>query len=327
MQTATSEPAERFERMQLKVLAARWEAEGITSYEFVHPDGAPLPLWTPGAHVDVHLPSGLVRQYSLCGETTDRDKYRVAVLELPNGRGGSREAHRELRPGAVVTVGVPRSNFELRESPRYLFVAGGIGITPLLPMIREVQKRGAPWELVYGARSQKHFAFIDELRAMDSGHIKFIAQDMDGHPDLAELVNRAKYADVYCCGPAALMDALSSAMERTGRLGSLHLERFSPTSRTASAAESHDNFEVELARSQLVVSVPSEMTILEAIRAVGVDHPSSCEMGICGTCETNVLSGEVDHRDSILTEGEKTAGSTMMICVSRARCPKLVLDI
>lgn len=194
--------------LPLRVVAARWEAESVTSFEFASPDGADLPPWEPGAHVDVHLPSGTVRQYSLYGDPADRTRYRIAVLELPQGRGGSVKAHRELRPGRVVHIGLPRTNFALAEAERYVFVAGGIGITPILPMVREVAARGA------------------------------------------------------------------------------------------------------------------------TVREAGVEHPSSCEMGFCGTCETAVLSGEVDHRDDLFTEEERLTCASMLICVSRAKGrDRLVLDI
>jgi hypothetical protein len=146
--------------LPLRVVAAHWEAKSITSYEFARADGGELPAWEPGAHVDVHLPSGMVRQYSLCGDPADSTRYRIAVLELPAGRGGSVEVHRELRPGRVIEIGLPRSSFILAEADRYVFVAGGIGITLMLPMIREVQRRGGAWELVYGARTAEHFAFV-----------------------------------------------------------------------------------------------------------------------------------------------------------------------
>ncbi|WP_125612705.1 PDR/VanB family oxidoreductase [Specibacter cremeus] len=327
--------------LEVRVLAARREAEAVTSFEFARPGGGLLPAWAPGAHIDVHLPSGTVRQYSLCGDPADTGTYRIAVLELPAGRGGSVEAHRELRPGQTLRIGLPRENFGLAEAERYVFMAGGIGITPLLPMIREVARRGRPWRLVYGARSADHFAFLPELHGIDgaSGRasVELVAQDTDGHPDLAAIVAGSDGAAVYCCGPGGLMDALADQMDRAGRLPDLHLERFAPA---APAVRSNDDggsgsgasvadgaFQVELGRSGLVVDVAAGVTILEAVRAAGVDHPSSCEMGFCGTCEAKVISGEVDHRDDLLTEQERAAGTCMMLCVSRAKCARLVLDL
>jgi tetrachlorobenzoquinone reductase len=307
----------------VRVHAARWEAEGVASYELVPVDGGELAAWTPGAHIDVHLPSGTIRQYSLCGDPTDLGSYRIGVLELPYGRGGSVEVHRELRPGVRIRISEPRSNFGLVDASRYLFVAGGIGITPLLPMIRQVARAGAPWELVYGARTSEHFAFAAELGGYGE-RVRFVAQDVDGLPDLSRLLDAADGVEVFCCGPVSLMDALAAEMSRAGAADHLHIERFSPAPESSSGAA---GFEVELARSGRVIQVGADVTVLDAVRSAGVDAPSSCEMGICGTCETKVLSGVVDHRDELLTDAEKAQGSVMMICVSRAQCPRLVLDL
>ncbi|MFV9452664.1 PDR/VanB family oxidoreductase [Rhodococcus sp. NM-2] len=307
--------------LSLRVVVARWEAESVTSYEFARADGGELPAWEPGAHVDVHLPSGTVRQYSLCGDPADSTRYRIAVLELPAGRGGSVEVHRELRPGRLIEVGRPRSNFALTEADRYVFVAGGIGVTPMLPMIREVQRRGETWELVYGARTAEHFAFVNEL---DASAVQLVPQDTSGHLDLEAIVASSAGAAVYCCGPTPLMDALVERMSKAGRADDLYLERFAASAPTvASSCE----FEVELARSEKVVPVRPDQTVLEAVRDAGIDHPSSCEMGICGSCEVKVLGGDVDHRDDLLTETERAQCNSMMICVSRARGDRLVLDL
>ncbi|MFF2300510.1 PDR/VanB family oxidoreductase [Arthrobacter sp. NPDC058127] len=311
--------------IRVRVIATRREAESVTSFELASPDGSLLPSWQPGAHIDVHLPSGTVRQYSLCGDPGDATSYRIAVLELPQGRGGSVEAHRELRPGHVLKIGVPRENFSLAPAQRYVFVAGGIGITPLLPMIREVQRSGKQWTLFYGARSVDHFAFVDELQSLDEPSVRLLSQDTGGHPDLAAIVDGAAGAAVYTCGPAGLMDALSEQMERAGRVSELHLERFAPAAPAAVATDG--GFDVELSRSGIVVGVGGGESVLEAVRAAGVEHPSSCEMGICGTCEVKVLSGHIDHRDELLTDAERAAGNCMMMCVSRAKSPRLVLDL
>ncbi|MDF3306323.1 PDR/VanB family oxidoreductase [Rhodococcus sp. T2V] len=317
MSTSSSDP----QTLPLRVVSARWEAESITSYEFARSDGGELPAWEPGAHVDVHLPSGTVRQYSLCGDPADPSRYRIAVLELPAGRGGSVEVHRELRPGRVVEIGRPRSNFALTEAGRYVFVAGGIGITPMLPMIREVQRRGGTWKLVYGARTAEHFAFVSEL---DASAVRLVPQDTSGHLDLESVVASSAGAAVYCCGPTPLMDALVERMSQAGRAADLHLERFAAA---APEVGSSGEFEVELARSEKVVPVRPDQTVLEAVRGAGIDHPSSCEMGICGSCEVKVLGGDVDHRDDLLTESERAQCNSMMICVSRARGDRLVLDL
>lgn len=274
----------------------------------------------------MHLPSGTIRQYSLCGDHEDRGRYRIAVLEIADGRGGSVEVHRELREGVVLDIGVPRNDFRLREAPAYLFVAGGIGITPILSMIRDVARRGKPWRLVYAARSAGSFAFTDEIDALAAstwGLVEYVPQDTDGYADLSALVGGSAGQGVYCCGPGPLMDALGAEMTAQARSGELVIERFTPPETVV--AEGAASFEVELDESGITVTVDPDTTILEAIRAAGVDAPSSCEMGICGTCETRVLSGDIDHQDSLLTDDERDAGDVMMICVSRARSPKLVL--
>lgn len=317
--------------LDVRVNCARREAESITSYELGRPDGGPLPAWTPGAHVDVHLPSGTVRQYSLCGDPGDPTRYRIAVLELPQGRGGSMEVHRELRPGRILTIGAPRTNFSLAAAEEYVFVAGGIGITPLLPMIRQVQHQALPWQLVYGARKADHFAFVPEVASLPEASIQLHAQDTDGHPDLAAIVRDNPRAAIYTCGPAGLMDALAGHMETAGRLHELHMERFAPAAPSDPAAGQREGdierFEVELLRTGTVVEVGPNESILEAVRAAGVEHPSSCEMGFCGTCEVKVLCGRIDHRDDLLTQSERAEGNSMMICVSRAASPRLVLDL
>ncbi|MCQ6273340.1 PDR/VanB family oxidoreductase [Pseudarthrobacter sp. R1] len=319
--------------LDVRVNSARREAESITSYELGRTDGGPLPAWAPGAHVDVHLPSGTVRQYSVCGDPADATTYRIAVLELPEGRGGSLEVHRELRPGRILSIGAPRQNFSLADAGEYVFVAGGIGITPLLPMIHQVQQRGLPWKLVYGARTAEHFAFLGELASLRAPSLQLYAQDTDGHPDLAAVVRDNPAAAVYTCGPAGLMDALSTHMAAAGRLHQLHLERFAPAAPPVDGPEDSpsgavtESFEVELERTGTVITVGPNESVLDAVRAAGVQHPSSCEMGFCGTCEVKVLCGKVDHRDDLLTETERENGNSMMICVSRSASPRLVLDL
>jgi ferredoxin-NADP reductase len=308
------------ETTKVRVLQARLEAPGITSYLLGALDGSDLPQWAPGAHIDVHLPSGRVRQYSLCGDPADPATYRIAVLELPHGRGGSTEVHRELRPGTVLAVGPPRQEFTLVDSPRQVFVAGGIGITPLLPMVHEADRRGRDWTLVHAVRSPELAVFGEELEQYGD-RVRIVT----GLLDVGVVAGATAGAVVHACGPAGMLDALADAMGAAGRADDLHLERFTATA--APVAAGTENFEVELARTGGVVTVGPGETVLEAIRAAGVDHPSSCEMGFCGTCETKVLRGDVDHRDDLLTPEEKAAGATMMICVSRAACPRIVLDI
>ncbi|QYM75825.1 PDR/VanB family oxidoreductase [Leucobacter luti] len=310
----------------LRVTAVQEIAPGIRSFEFSAADGSELPEWTPGAHVDVHLPSGKIRQYSLCGDPEHRSVYRIAVLEVCEGRGGSAEMHRAVAAGGELRLGIPRNDFPVVPAPAYVFVAGGIGITPILAMIREVAAAGRPWKLVYGARSEAHLAFraeLDSLAATSWGMITYVPQDTAGHMDLSQIVRDSAGQSVYCCGPGPLMDALGSEMRAQGRHTELRLERFSAD--PVQLREGTESFRVELSESGLTVDVTPGTSVLEAIRAAGVAVASSCEMGICGTCETRVIAGEIEHHDSILTEAERAAGNVMMICVSRASSAGLVL--
>lgn len=312
--------------LAVRVESARREAAGINSYEFVAADGSALPAWDPGAHIDIYLPSGLVRQYSLCGDPDASARYRVAILELPAGRGGSVEAHRELRPGVIIRIGLPRQNFALGETTRYVFVAGGIGITPLLPMLGSLARRGDSWQLFYAARSPEHFAFVDEITKLDGGRVHLVAGNLDFQPVIAAAGTGA----VYCCGPIAMMDALRDAMSGCASGAQLHTERFGAA--PIAAAETPTSapiggFEVELARSGRKIFVGDSESLLDALRASGVVHPSSCEMGFCGTCEVKVLDGDIDHRDDLLTAAERATNATMMPCVSRAASARLVLDL
>ncbi|MHC5908413.1 PDR/VanB family oxidoreductase [Streptomyces sp. S6] len=298
-------------------------AEGVRLLSLRHPLGEPLPAWEPGAHVDLLLAPGLERQYSLCGDPADLREWRVAVLREPDGRGGSDFVHRELAVGDKVRVRGPRNNFPLLPAPRYRFVAGGIGITPLLPMLAAAEASGAQWTLLYGGRSRRSMAFTGELGRY-GGRVTVAPQDETGGllelgPVLDELPEDTL---VYCCGPGPLLDAVESRCPS----GVLHVERFRPKEQGQDAADTRE-FDVVLERSGLTVTVPQDTSVLDAVRAAGVDVLFSCTEGTCGTCETDVLDGEVDHRDSVLTQEEREAGETMMICVSRCRGKKLVLDL
>ncbi|MGY0781274.1 PDR/VanB family oxidoreductase [Azospirillum argentinense] len=292
--------------------------------ELRDPDGEDLPPYEPGAHIDVHLPDGAVRSYSLCGDPADRSAYRIAVLNLPGGR-GSRFIHGELRLGTTVTVAPPRNNFRFDAAPRYRFIAGGIGITPLLPMIRAASRRGADWVLHYCVRSAAEAPFLAELRELGNGEVVLHAADEGRRLAVADLLAATPDdALVYCCGPQRLMDAVADAARPSQ---DVRFEWFTPRSDAGRDAAPDDRFEVVCARSGVTVAVKEGVSVLDALDAAGVSVASSCEQGICGTCETAVLEGEPDHRDSVLSDAERAAGKTMMICVSRARSARLVLDI
>ncbi|HJQ46982.1 MAG TPA: PDR/VanB family oxidoreductase [Amycolatopsis sp.] len=307
------------------IVLARWvESEGIVSLELGLPTGEQLPAWEPGAHVDLVLPNGLTRQYSLCGQVGDRKRWRVGVLREPESRGGSTYVHDHLEEGATLRVRGPRNNFPLLSSPKYVFIGGGIGVTPLLPMIHKAQENGADWVLHYGGRSRASMAFRQELECYGE-RVRCYPQDEVGLPDLDQVLGTpAESTLVYCCGPAGLIDAVEVRCQRWAK-GSLHVERFSAS---GPAAETDDGpIEVELRASGKTITVPAEMSILEAVENEAISVISSCAEGICGSCETAVLDGEIDHRDQLLTDDERAAMDTMMICVSRAKCGRLVLDL
>lgn len=275
-----------------------------------------LPAWTPGAHVDVRLPSGLVRQYSLCGDPADAGRYTIAVRLVEDGRGGSREAHARLVEGAWLDVRAPRNRFELLPAPSYAFVAGGIGITPVLPMLRAATEAGADWTLLYGGRSRASMPFLPELAAYGE-RVTVAAQDEAGLPDLAPLAGIRPGTLVYCCGPEPLMQAVRAAAPDPS---AVHLERFG-----AAATGPGRPFTVELARTGATVEVGAGESALSAVRRVLPDTPYSCEQGFCGTCRHRVLAGAVDHRDELLTDGERA--DSMLLCVSRAAEDRLTLDL
>jgi ferredoxin-NADP reductase len=300
-------------------------AEGIVSLTLAHPGGARLPDWTPGSHIDLVLPDGTTRQYSLCGDRWDAHTYRIAVLREPAGRGGSAYVHDRLTPGDRVGVGGPRNHFPLVPSEKYLFIAGGIGITPLLPMVRQAELLGADWQLLYGGRSRASMAFREELTVAYGERVHVVPQDELGLLDLAAWLGIPRPdTKVYCCGPAPLLAAVEAACAAWPRYA-LRVERFTTAAQTAPVRETA--FEVELRRTARTVAVTPEVSVLAAVRAAGVDVLSSCEQGICGTCLTPVLEGRPDHRDSVLAEHERAANDCMLLCVSRSRDDRLVLDL
>ncbi|MGP2437676.1 PDR/VanB family oxidoreductase [Streptomyces sp. JW3] len=310
-------PAPAAGELPLLVTAHERIAAGVALLRL---EGHDLPRWTPGAHLDLVLPSGLVRQYSLCGDPEDTSSYTVATRLVADGRGGSREVHEQVQEGTELRVRGPRNRFPLVEAASYVFVAGGIGITPLLPMVRSLPE-GTKWRLLYGGRSRAAMPFLEELAKLDpdGDRITVVAEDEAGLPDLdAFLTGLPEDTEVYCCGPEPMMAAVAERMP-PGRVP--HLERFAPRGAAGGAGE----FEVELRRSGQVLTVGPDTSILTAVRAELPRTPYSCEQGWCGTCQQRVLAGEIDHRDELLTDAER--GDSMLICVSRARGERLVLDM
>lgn len=312
--------------LNLRVASHRSGAQGIVVLTLESPDGESLPLWEPGAHIDLHLGDALVRQYSLCGDPRDRSQWRIAVLRDPNTRGGSAHVHDAMSVGDVVNVCGPRNNFSLVAASRYIFIAGGIGITPLLPMIAAARAAGSTWELHYGGRARESMAFLHELATAEGGSVTVYSQDEVGVLPLAEIL-RVPQEDtlIYCCGPGPLLDAVEACCDGVWPASSLHVERFSPRTLILDAPDTA--FEVELAASKVTIMVPPEMSILQSLDAAGIDVPSSCQEGTCGTCETALITGEGDHRDSLLSKDEQEANESIFICVSRAKSSRLVLDL
>jgi cytochrome P450/ferredoxin-NADP reductase len=309
---------------EARVAAKREVADGVVSLALRAVDDHPLPPWEAGAHVDLVLGEAPTRQYSLCGDPGDRHEYRLGILRDPEGRGSSLHVHDRLAVGDTVRVRGPRNNFPLVDSPRYLFVAGGIGITPILAMIRTAEAAGAQWRLVYGGRHRASMAFVDEL-ARYGDRVSIHPQDETGLLDLESLLGTPEPDTlVYCCGPEPLLAAVEQRCHAWPR-GSLHVERFAP--RPQAEPVRSEAFEVVLRQSELTLSVPPDRSILSVVEEAGVGVLSSCAEGTCGTCETAVLDGLPEHRDSVLSDEERQANDCMMICVSRACSERLVLDL
>jgi phthalate 4,5-dioxygenase reductase subunit len=309
----------------LRVARAEAIAEDIHLFELRDPSGAELPEFSAGSHVSVRVPNGLVRKYSLCNDPAERDRYLIAVKREPDGgRGGSESMIREVRAGSELAVSAPANNFALVNSAAgYLFVAGGIGITPIMAMIRQLKAAGGRFKLCYCTRSPAVTAFRNELSGSEFRGQVVIHHDQGDLAralDLWPIVDKPQGRQLYCCGPRGLMQAVR---DMTGHWSpsAVHFEAF-----TEAAERKPDDkpFTVRLARSGGTVEVPAGTTILEALRAKGLDVPSSCESGTCGTCRTRLVAGEADHRDLVLSDHEHA--TNIMVCVSRARSDELVID-
>jgi ferredoxin-NADP reductase len=314
---------------KLLVRAIRMQAEGIHAFELVHPDGDELPPVQAGAHVDVHLPGGVIRSYSLAGDPLDRSCWTLGVLRESNGRGGSQAMHESVRVGAPLTVGWPRNVFTLADTAKHtVLLAGGIGITPLKAMAHVLASRGDSFELHYCARTVKHAAFLSELAAIvPPGHLHLHHDGGDASKsfDIAGLLaNPEPDTHVYFCGPTGFMKACEQATRHWSE-GTVHSEHFKAPDRPTSTEIPAGSFEVKLARSGGSVVVAPDQTIVRALELAGHRIPTSCLSGLCGTCKVGYLEGEVDHQDYILSDEEKKY--CMTACVSRATSSCLVLDI
>lgn len=314
--------------LQLQVRAIRLQAEGIHAFELAHPDGDELPEADAGAHVDVHLPGGHMRSYSLAGDPRDRSRWTLGVLREAKGRGGSRALHDNVRVGDTLAVGAPRNAFPLTPGAGHtMLLAGGIGITPLKAMAHVLAAEGRSFELHYCVRSPKNAAFVDELHALlPEGrlHLHFDGGDPARGLDIAALLaDPAPGCHLYYCGPGGFMKACEEASGHWPA-GTVHSEHFKAPEPKPSSAPA-GSFEVRLARSGVTVQVPPDQTIVRAIELSGHRVSTSCLSGLCGACKVNYLEGEVDHQDYILTDEEKR--SCLTVCVSRAKSACLVLDL
>lgn len=309
----------------------KWqEATGICGFELRLPDRARLPRFSAGAHIDVHLPGDVVRQYSLCGNPEHDDRYEIAVLRDQFGRGGSMAIHDRVHTGDLIRIGAPRNHFPVEpRAARHLLFAGGIGVTPILSMAEHLWATDAAFDMHYCVRSRDRAAFAERLAgAVFSDRVKFHFDDADGGPalNLAETIAAAtSETHLYVCGPRGFMEAVLAAARAQGWAEQrLHYEFFS-----GAMADPNGNtaFQVRIASTGLTVDVPADCSVVQALNRQGIEVLTACEQGVCGTCMTRVLEGRPDHRDSYLSEAEKAAGEFFLPCCSRARSGLLVLDL
>ncbi|MCZ4519434.1 PDR/VanB family oxidoreductase [Rhodococcus ruber] len=317
------------ENLGVLVSQMRWEAIGVASLTLTLPSGAALPEWEPGAHIELTTPSGLIRQFTLCGDSRDLHSYTIAVRLEEYGRGGSAELHRTALIGRELTISIPRNRFTLRDAAGYLFIAGGIGITPILTMATAVQRRSvAPWQAIYTGRGVATMAFSSQLQALRPESVTILDTAAGPRIDLKDQIcHLPEGSVVYCCGPAGLIAAVTEICSTSSvqyEVERFHAEPAAPQM----AGDSMDlSFVLELRRSGLTVPVPPGVTVLQAVRDAGVSADFSCEEGYCGTCEVTVLEGTPDHRDTVLSTREKAANTCMMACVSRSCSDTLVIDL
>lgn len=310
--------------MQVRIRAIRWEAEGINSYILEPVGGGMMPSFEPGAHVDLQLEAGLSRSYSLVNDPAIRGYYEIAVHHAIDGRGGSRHIHEKWRVGQIIEMSEPKNNFPMVEDASHtVLVAGGIGITPMLPMIARLEKLGKSWELHYVAASPDRAAYVDRVQDFDRVQIAYDGVPGGQRLDLKSICAAAPVdAHLYCCGPAGMLDAFVATNAERPK-GHAHIEYFSAETELATDG----GYTLELVKSGKTITVEEGETMLDALLGAGVDIGFACAEGVCGTCQVPVLEGIPDHRDHFLTEDEKAANNTIMVCCSGAKSPSLVLDI
>lgn len=314
----------------VRVARKQQEAVDICTYELVAVDGGPLPAFSAGSHVDVHLPGGLTRQYSLCNDPTESHRYLIGVLRDPASRGGSAAMHDLVAEGQLLQISAPNNHFPIaHDARRHLLLAGGIGVTPILCMAERLANTGADFEMHYCTRSPERTAFHQRIAGSAFASKVHFHFD-DGAPEqklgLAALLSApADGVHLYVCGPKGFMDAvLNTAREKGWPEAQLHYEFFAGT---VTKSDSDASFEVQLASSGKIVVVPSDKTVVQALADAGIDVQVSCEQGVCGTCLTRVIEGIPDHKDMYLTPEEQAANDQFTPCCSRSKTPRLVLDL
>ncbi len=311
--------------VDMRLTAIVYGARDINLFEFRTLDGSEVPPFSAGAHVDVNLPSGAIRQYSIASSQSDPTRYLLGVKREAKGRGGSRLLHDEVRVGSVLKLGLPRNHFPLNETATSsVFIAGGIGVTPIICMVDRLQALGRDFRLHYAVREREEALLAYLPAACDRVHVHVDSEHGGRLMDVAAIVaNAPTDAELYCCGPAPMLAAFEAACA-TRSPARVHLERFSAPDNLAATGGAYT---VELVKSKRSITVQPGQTLLEALRDAGLTIKVSCEQGICGTCETRVLAGTPDHRDMILSDEEKAANESMMVCCSGSLGPTLVLDL
>jgi ferredoxin-NADP reductase len=313
-----------FPLIDVRLTAIKYAARDINIYEFSRPDHLNLPAARPGAHVDLYLPNGLVRQYSVFAPDSTQTRYALAIKREAISRGGSHYIFDELKAGTLLRISEPINRFPLDDNAAHsILIAGGIGITPIWAMAQELRANNRSWVLHYACRSRSDMAFHDPLKRLANARLYFGNGETSAALDLESIVNQApRHAHLYCCGPARMLNSFEDVTSHWPS-DQVHLERFAAKEK----ASLEGGFVVELARSGGEFTIPPNKSILAVLRDAGVDIPYSCEDGVCGACETSVISGIPDHRDSVLSKAERESSKTMMICCGGCRDGRLVLDL
>lgn len=331
------------------IASRRHLTDWVDEFRFESPDGSPLPAWTPGSHIDVQIPEcaisgkrcwgddseaapenvdSLIRQYSLCSDPADLSGYTIAVDRTSidrGGRGGSERIHQTFDPGVPVRIGQPRNHFALQRALNYVFIAGGIGITPILPLIAQAERTGRPWTLLCLSRSEDEMPYFDYLQDTWGDRVRIHASGDYGRIDfVTALADQPRGTAVYVCGPGAMAMSVRMAVDPQPAVD-VFTEQFSAPVRPT--GEGDTPFEVTIASTGDTVAVPGDQSVLDSLEKRGMLLASSCREGMCGTCEVGVVSGEIEHRDTVLTPEERSENESMMICVSRCSSGRLVLDL